>query len=81
MITIRPITFIDYSVDLLMLLSLGLFIILMGMSPLTLEKSRGRLLHTDSVLGARTAPAHPLCDPQHGAATPFLQPSQSGVQQ
>lgn len=49
-----------------------MFIILMAMSPLTLEKSRGRLLHTDSVLGARAAPAHPLCDPQYGAAPPFL---------
>lgn len=53
----------------------------MGIPPLTLEKSRGRLLHTHSVLGARTAPAHPLRDPQHGAAPPFLQPSQSGLQQ
>lgn len=51
------------------------------LSPLHPEKPRGRLLHTHFVLGARTAPAHPLRDPQHGAAPPFLQPPQPGLQQ
>lgn len=45
------------------------------------EKSRGRLLHSNPVLGAGSPDADPLRYPQHGAAAALLQPAQPGVQQ
>lgn len=63
------------------LLSLACSVNLMRTSAFILEKSRGGLLDSHIILGARAAPAHAECDPQYGAAPSLLQSTQSSFQQ